>query len=332
MKYDNKIIYNGKKDNALTVLKNLEISDSGYYKRRLMGMSAQEAFDRSINFLKKPKRNITDFSKTNQISLKKIYNEMDQGKSLEEIKDEKIEVLHEEALLLNKLYDEGMPKEYNDLCSFCRENKLNYSAILYRMLNKGLTLREAISDMKKNYVIRSTKYFIENIPLRSFCQKYQLDYTELIKYYKSSNNLEEAIERRVFNQSFSYNLGRRAKCLWDKFLDFKSTYSIDGLSEEEKNSFVLALNRINIINRDISYYKFLNREMGLSTNEITISNVDDIILKLLSRGNIPFSLSELYYIFDLKSGLMSDFTYDCDNNIWVYKNPEVLLTKKNNQA
>ncbi len=322
MKYNNEVIYNGEKCKATSILKSLGVSDSGYFKRRKQGMSAQEAFDRSVNYLLKPKQNITKFSRENHTANKTTYEGLAKNKSLEEIKSDKINKLHEEALFLNKLYDDGMPKEFSDLYSFCRENGLHYSSIYYR-IKKGYSLKEAVYDVSKNFLTGNNQYFIGNITISGFCQKYRLDYYEFMKYYKKCHNLEETLERRIFNQTFNYNLGRRGSVLWNAFLEFQINYEVPAISSEELKSFILADNRIRIIKRDLEYYEFLRE---FSVLDIENNNIDTMVFKVLEDG-VTFSLSELYFIFDLKNGLMKDFIYDYDKNIWSYNPRNIPILK-----
>lgn len=60
--------------------------------------------------------------------------------------------------------------------------------------------------------------------------------------------------------------------------------------------------------------------------DIENNNIDTIVLKVLEDG-LPFSLSELYYIFDLKNGLMKGFIYNYDKNIWSYNPRNIPILK-----
>ena len=85
-------------------------------------------------------------------------------------------------------------KRFN-LKKFCREQDIPYVPVWYRLFIKGMTLDEAIIDVKlppKSY--RYCKYYWKGTPLKHYCKSNGLRYERIVKLIK---NLKYTVEQAV---------------------------------------------------------------------------------------------------------------------------------------
>lgn len=281
------VIYDEKQEKALKLIKELDLSSNLYHKKRNLGMTPQEAFEHCLKVKKSPNEDIS-------------------------------------STYLRKI---GLPLEYNSLTDFCVLNKLNMSKI-YKNIQVGLNLYDAVlNSFKQSNVSLKTKYIYLHIQFKSLAQKYRLDYYQLCFWLRKGLNYFNAIEREVFARTFSQNMGSRNNFLWNIYQNefLKGIDIKDKITQEELNCFIICYARMKNINRDISYYEFL---ANINIEDYNVLNLDDRVQKFLLRcENIPYSLTELYYILDFENGLMSEFVYLEEKQIWVYNGNREVLKK-----
>ncbi len=91
--------------------------------------------------------------------------------------------------------------------------------------------------------------------------------------------------------------------------------------------FINSYAKFSRIQKDIVYYQFLNQ---FRIDEFKSLSVDERVKKVLTtKDSISLSLNEIYYILDFENGLLKEYTYLEENNLWVYNgNREVLKQLK----
>lgn len=331
MKYCDEVVnYQNNEYKVLEIIKELDLSIPSYYRSIKNNKSPQEAFDNCLLLKEKQNKkkgiNVIKVAKDNNISHRTVYEGIYNNKNIDMIileTKEKQEIRKEN---LNYLYSIGLPPEYNSLTSFCKREGLNFSRV-HNGIQKGYNLHDAIlySLIPCN---RKSKYIYLNIPLIYISQKYNLDYNQLLYWIKTCS-YKDAIHNEIFSSMFHKNMGSRLNYLrriyQNKFIcgeDVKND-----ITEEEYEIFIQYQTKINYIDRKISYYEFLET---IDIAYFFPLNLDERIKRvLLSSKYLPFNLSELYYILDFSNGLMKDFIYNNDNNIWIYnnRNKEEILSR-----
>lgn len=79
------------------------------------------------------------------------------------------------------------------------------------------------------------------------------------------------------------------------------------------------------IKRDLFYYAFLET---IDVTRYRFFDLDFCVQQvLLNNEKLPFTLSELYYILDFENGLMKDFTFLEEQQVWVYNGNREVLKK-----
>lgn len=330
MKYNHTIIHDGKKCNAVEIIRKLNLNQTVYYNQRKKGISAQEAFLHCWNL--KQVVTIKQIAKETQISSTAIRRGFHKGLSLKEIQDahqEKKEKKEKEFQTLEYLRKIGLPLEYNSLTDFCNQEQLNMIRV-YKEIQKGMNLYEAVEQsliLKEGYVGRSTKYF--GVQLKSIAQKYKLDHNQINFWLRKGYSFQEAIEKEVFARTFATfgNDVRKFQYLWKVYQNefLKGIDIQDKVTDRELESFVVSYNRMEHIKRDLKYYEFLE---GVGISAYQLLSLDERVQDvLLTDPNATFTLSELYYILDFEHGLMSEFTYIEKHNVWVYSGNKEVLKK-----
>ena len=326
------IIYQNMIYRVYDLLKKQELSIDVYRMKRKEGLSIEEAFQHCIRVKKRQmcrkEKNVLEIAKTSGFSKKVFYEGLYQNKSIEQIVNEQKQKRNQNEEYLNYLYAIGLPKDYTSLTEFCNQNSLN-AGLVQKNIQNGMDLYNAVLySFEKNHM-SSNKYVYLGIQLKSLAQKYQLDYMKICFWLRNGKNYKEAIERTIFTKSFYKNIGGRANYLWKyyqtEFLQNKK--SDDIITDEELIALTDYYLKIEKIRKDFLYYSFLSK---LSISEYKELNIDDRVKKVLvSHDFIPFTLSELYYLLDFENGLMTDFSFLEDLNIWVYNgNREVLQRLK----
>lgn len=156
-----------------------------------------------------------------------------------------------------------------------------------------------------------------------------MDSNQLNYWLRKGFNYQEAIEKEVFDRTFSEfeNNVRNFRTLWKIYQkEFLKGINIqDEVTDKELESFVVCYNRMEHIKRDLMYYAFLECLDIARYKFLSLDNrVRDV---LLNEEEIPFTLSELYYILDFEQGLMSEFIYVDSYQIWVYSGNREVLKK-----
>lgn len=327
---EDKVIYLGKQKRALEWIQELELSRKLYYKKRNLGMNAQEAFEHCLVVKKKSESNknrpvIAQISRENQIASKTIYKGLNEGKTIEEVICERKYEKQEDEKLLAELRKQGLPQKYKNLYDFCIKEGLNYNVIFQKIQN-GENLYDAVRSSFNIGAGRNKKLFYHGISLKAICQKYHLNYAEINSIRKASGSIEYAIERNIFNQAFSKNLGRNANTLWEVFTRFFVTGNLENfpgkIEDSILNSFTLAYYQIQCIKRDFAYYQFLEEWDILFLKTDIVDERVKYVLEHTENVLDRFSLNELYFIFDFENGLMKDFEYVELNgkSEWLYNN------------
>lgn len=316
------VIYNNQEQNAILLIKELNLSRKWYYKRRNQGKSAQEAFDDCLNAKLKPNKNykITIVAKDNHISPKKIYKEIEQGKNINEViaqNTKEQEIKREEQDYLHRI---GLPQEYENIHDFCIKNGLDYQLVVKELKN-GQSFTNALNTPRK---LKRSQLIYFKIQLKSLCLKLNLNYQEVRR--KAINmEITDALTSNLFNQCFSTNLGNGSSKMWllyQQYLKEPSTITDETLLA----TFKMFQEKNKILNRYISYYQFLSY---LPIKKLIDLPLDERVRYiLLNIKDCHLTLMELYYILDFKNGLMQDFTYlfDGQSDLWLYQ-PSYSLTK-----
>ncbi len=79
------------------------------------------------------------------------------------------------------------------------------------------------------------------------------------------------------------------------------------------------------IKRDLLYYAFLET---IDVAKYRFFDLDYRVQQvILNNEKLPFSLNELYYILDFEQGLMKDFTFLEEQQVWVYTGNREILKK-----
>ncbi len=328
MKWNESVNYNGKQENVLQLIKELEIPSQTYYDKRNLGWTAQEAFDYCLQ-LKNKKTNgltIAKLGRKNHISSKTIYRGLKHGKTLDTIISEQQEAKKLEEVFLEKLRKQGLPMEHENVHEFLVKQGLNSSSV-YINMQKGMNLYDAIASSFGKQHVRNTKHIFLGIQLKSLCQKYGLSDRIVNELIQKGNNYFSAIERTVFNQCFSYNLTNRANYLWNIYQNY-FLKGIDipeecNINEDILNSFTKSYYRMEDMKTDFRYYEFLS---GINIALLETLSIEERVSNVY-REDLSFTSSELYYILDFEHGLMSDFMYLEEQNMWVYKGNQQILEK-----
>ncbi len=323
------IVYQNTVYRVYDLLKKMELSIDAYRAKRNAGFSIEEAFYHCINVKRKQNcrrdKKILELAKATGFSKKVFYEGFYKEKPVQQIIKEQERKKEKSTETLEYLYRIGLPKEYSSLRDFCRCNSLNVKNVQQNISN-DMTLYDAVLN-SYGKDIHVFKYIFLNIQLKSLAQKYSLDYDQITSWIRNGKDYREAIARDVFARSFSKNLGGRLNYLWNiynnTFLSGKKVEEM--LSEEELESFVTCYSKMRHMQRDFSYYSFLNK---INISSYLPLSIDDRVKKGLQvMKKEAFSLTELYYILDFENGLMADFTYLSDLNIWVYSGNREVLAK-----
>lgn len=325
---DDIITYNNEEKRALNAINEFGLQRKLYYKKRNLGMSAQEAFEHCIKVNEKQKKhvNVQKIAADHDVSAKAIYTGFHKEQNIDEIiMNYQIKKRKDEEMKF-RLQEQGMPVEFNCLFEFCIKEKLNYDSV-YKNIQKGMSLYDAVSSsFERKQVFK--KYVCFGIQLKSLCQENGLDYDSVSRIYRDSKDYQYAFERAIFNQSFMRALGKKNEYYWNIYKnEFLTGNSKDTLDEEKLNHFTEICYRTLKLNRKLNYYQFLS---NMNISELMNYPLDERVrMVLLSIHNIPFSLNELYFILDFENGLMKNFSYwiEKDKRIWIFDGNKEVLRK-----
>lgn len=320
------VIYEGKEYRALEIIKKLRIPNRTYYRQREKGMTSQEAFLYCLH--SKQRITVVKAIKETKISKKTIYKGLHNNMSLDEIKKAKQNKEAKEFQTLEYLRQIGLPLEYNSLTDFCNRESLNMVRI-YKGIQKGMNLYDATQNSLTLYTKKKIKYIYNGVSLRALAQKYTLDVNRLNFWLRKGYSYLEAIEKEVFARTFTSfeNIMKRFTYLWEIYKNefLKSLDIQTKVTDKELQAFISIYSRMEHIKRDLFYYAFLET---IDVTRYRFFDLDFCVQQvLLNNEKLPFTLSELYYILDFENGLMKDFTFLEEQQVWVYNGNREVLKK-----
>lgn len=321
------VFYEDKEYDALNLLEKLDIPNRTYYRLRKDGISPQNAFLHCLSL--KSKITKEQAMKKAKVSKKTLYKGFHNDMSLEEIKKAKEEKIEKDLQKLEHLRNIGLPLEYNSLTDFCNQEGLNMMRV-YKGIQKGMNLYVAVQNSLILYTKKSIKYICNGVSLRSLAQKYTLDSNRLNFWLRKGYSYIDAIEKEVFARTFSSSVSndiKRFTDLWEIYKnEFLQEINIqDKVTDSELQAFVLIYNRMKHIKRDLFYYAFLET---IDVAEYRFYDLDYRVQQvILNNEKLPFNLNELYYILDFEQGLMKDFTFLEEQQVWVYNGNREVLKK-----
>lgn len=183
--------------------------------------------------------------------------------------------------------------------------------------------------MEFAYTKKKIKYIYNGVSLRALAQKYTLDVNRLNFWLRKGYSYLEAIEKEVFARTFTSfeNIMKRFTYLWEIYKNefLKSLDIQTKVTDKELQAFISIYSRMEHIKRDLFYYAFLET---IDVTRYRFFDLDFCVQQvLLNNEKLPFTLSELYYILDFENGLMKDFTFLEEQQVWVYNGNREVLKK-----
>ena len=123
-------------------------------------------------------------------------------------------------------------------------------------------------------------------------------------------------------------MGNRINYLWQNYHLFfiQGLEKPEGITKEEWICFGKCYERTKQIQKEFTYYHFLEQIPILEFRNLSLENR---VCKVLKDFKTLFTLEELYFILDFDHGFMKDFDYIEEHQLWVYRgNKEALQVLK----